>query len=91
MIKVKSRAKRRDLTKVFSVPLDSTAVMVGVIALAILVGTALIVLGMKNFNLIQENRWMEEKIRRMQLEIQGLKMETEGILSRFEVINLDGE
>ena len=91
MIKVKTKAKRRELTRVFSVPLESTTFMIVIVAVVIFVGTALIMLGMRNLKLVQENRWLENNIGRMRLEIKGLKTEIDGILSKFEVIDLDGK
>ncbi len=89
MIKVK--AKRRTLTRerAFSIPLESTAVLVIVVMITVFIAATLIFLGMRSLKLKEENRWISERIEQKRIEVQRLKDDVSELLSNFELVRID--
>ena len=91
MIKVKARAKRKSLTDLITLPLEGYLMVVGVVVATIVLAMAFVTIGVKSHNLVQENRWLREKIEKVRIEVKHLRAELSGVLSSYEVMDLDGE
>ena len=91
MIKVKTRAKRKSLTDLITLPLEGYLVVIGIAAATVVLAMAFVTVGVKSHNLVQENRWLKEKIEKVRIEVEHLRSELNGVLSNYEVMDLDGE
>ena len=91
MIKVKARAKRKSLADLITLPLEGYLMVVGVVVATIVLAMAFVMIGVKSHNLVQENRWLREKIEKVRIEVKHLRAELSGVLSSYEVMDLDGE
>ena len=91
MIKVKTRAKRKSLADLITLPLEGYLVVIGIIVATVVLAMAFMIIGIRSHNLVQENRWLKEKIEKVRIEVKHLRAELSGVLSSYEVMDLDGE
>ena len=80
MIKVKTRAKRKSLADLITLPLEGYLAVIGIIVATVVLAMAFMIIGIRSHNLVQENRWLKEKIEKVRIEVKHLRAELSGVL-----------
>ncbi len=79
------------MADLITLPLEGYLLVTGMVAVAIVLTMAFVTIGVKNHNLVQENRWLKGKIEKVRIEVEHLRTELSGVLSNYEVMDLNGK